>query len=217
MATSTSTVCAATATAPDAAGNAASPARGAARAAGFHAMRCLPVSGAVTARLRGGTVGPEGGAMQVGDSSSSPALGSSGATGRLDGCSSLEVLSGARRADGRDVMSKYLLLRIAVATATAAALAAPAGARAATFHVAPDGSDAAGGSAAAPFRTIGQAVVAARVNDTIMVAPGRYREQVSLKTGDSGVSIIGETGSGERPVVDGEGTRQYGFANVGAD
>src|SRR5689334_5776714 len=99
----------------------------------------------------------------------------------------------------------------------AVALSTPATAGAATLHVSPDGSDAAPGTATAPLRTIGRAAVLATAGDEVLVAPGRYPEQVALGVHDSGVAFVADTSSGSRPVVDGEGTRQYGFFNVGGD
>src|SRR4051794_34413165 len=99
----------------------------------------------------------------------------------------------------------------------ALALSVPASAGAAMLHVSPDGSDAADGTAAAPLHTIGRAAAVAASGDEVLVAPGRYPEQVTVNTRDAGVAFVADTSSGERPAVDGEGTRQFGFYVIGAD
>ena len=53
--------------------------------------------------------------------------------------------------------------------------------RAATFVVAPTGSDGNPGTAARPFLTIGKAAQAAGAGDTVTVRPGVYREAVALR------------------------------------
>jgi len=62
---------------------------------------------------------------------------------------------------------------------------------AATYHVSPAGSDTAAGSASHPFRTIQRAADEAQAGDTVLVAPGVYRERVAPPRG-------GEAG---RPIV----------------
>ena len=52
----------------------------------------------------------------------------------------------------------------------------PSGAR----YVAPDGNDAAAGTAAAPWRTLGRAVAAAPSGSTIVLREGTYREYVEI-------------------------------------
>ncbi len=60
-------------------------------------------------------------------------------------------------------------------------LAAPAGG--ATYHVAPDGDDAAAGtSAAVPLRTLSAAAAKVAAGDTVVIAPGRYAETVRITT-----------------------------------
>jgi hypothetical protein len=108
--------------------------------------------------------------------------------------------------------------RTAVVCVLAIALAlASATAPAATFHVAPDGSDSASGQLGAPLRTIGRATSLARTGDIIEVAAGRYPEQVTLGTRQAGVQLRGVSdASGGRAVIAGDGTRQYGFYVGGA-
>ena len=93
--------------------------------------------------------------------------------------------------------------------------AMPGAASAATFWVSPSGSDASVGTEQFPFRTIGRAAASARSGDTVLVAPGRYPETVSLGSRQTGVTFRG-TGD-TRPVLDGAGRREFGFENVGAD
>jgi len=97
----------------------------------------------------------------------------------------------------------------------AAALAAfPAAASARTWNVSPTGTNLGPGSQELPFRTISRAASVARSGDTVLVAPGRYRETVALGSRASGVVFRGTGDS--RPVIDGEGGRDYGFRNAGA-
>ena len=92
---------------------------------------------------------------------------------------------------------------------------APAGASAATYTVSPSGDDSAAGNSAAPFRTITRAAQVARTGDTVNVTPGVYAETVPLTSANSGATFrgVGET----RPVIEGEGVRERGFYNNGAN
>jgi hypothetical protein len=73
------------------------------------------------------------------------------------------------------------------------------------YHVSPVGSDAADGSASAPFATISRAARLARGGDTVVVHGGVYREQVNPLYG--GVSdlerVTYRAAEGERPVISG--------------
>ena len=53
-------------------------------------------------------------------------------------------------------------------------------AQAATYHVAPQGSDAASGSQAAPWASISHAVDQVAAGDTVLVGPGTYPELVAV-------------------------------------
>jgi len=75
------------------------------------------------------------------------------------------------------------------------------------LYVSTNGNDANPGTQAAPFRTIQKAADAARRGDTILVRPGRYPEEVTIR--NSGVSFLA-TGV-ESPKVDGAGVRPFGF------
>ena len=73
------------------------------------------------------------------------------------------------------------------------------------WYVATTGSDAAPGSEAAPFRTIGRAAALAQPGDVITVGAGTYRERVSPpRGGASGAArITYRAASGERVVITG--------------
>ena len=76
-----------------------------------------------------------------------------------------------------------LLILAGAAQAASAALAAPTF----TYHlyVTPDGADANPGSAARPFRSIGQAAKVARRSTVVHVAPGTYYENVTSRNSGS--------------------------------
>ncbi|MCI7456148.1 right-handed parallel beta-helix repeat-containing protein [Actinomyces urogenitalis] len=73
------------------------------------------------------------------------------------------------------------------------------------LHVSPSGSDAADGSAEAPFRTINRAVAAAYPGDTVQIHEGVYREWVKpTRTGRSDDRrITFEAAPGEHAVIKG--------------
>ena len=54
---------------------------------------------------------------------------------------------------------------------------------AATLHVDPKGDDQGDGSEAKPFRTIQHAADLAQAGDTVLVAPGIYRERIAPPRG----------------------------------
>jgi len=60
-----------------------------------------------------------------------------------------------------------------------------------TFHVSPEGSDAAAGDELHPFRTVQRAAEAAQPGDVVLVSPGVYRERVAPPRG----------GEAARPIV----------------
>jgi hypothetical protein len=85
---------------------------------------------------------------------------------------------------------------------TTVALAAPAAARARALVVAPDGSDSAAGTPAAPLRTIQRAVDRLRAGGVVRLRGGVYHQRVSLH----GVHHLTIRPFGhERPVVSGAG------------
>lgn len=75
--------------------------------------------------------------------------------------------------------------------AALALLLLPAAATARTYHVAPHGDDSASGAAGTPLRTIQRGAELAQPGDTVLVAPGIYRERIAPPRG-------GEPG---RPIV----------------
>lgn len=99
---------------------------------------------------------------------------------------------------------------VAAAAALAEALsgglnAAPSSrAEAGTLHVSPTGDDAAEGTAAAPFRTVQRAAEAAQPGDTVLVAPGVYRERVAPPRGGvAGQPIVFRSAERHRAVIKG--------------
>lgn len=86
----------------------------------------------------------------------------------------------------------------------AAALAAQAS-FGATVYVAPGGNDSNPGTAAAPFRTIGKGVAAAKAGDTVQVRGGTYVEAVTInQSGTASAPIRLQAYPGETPVLDGQ-------------
>ncbi len=82
------------------------------------------------------------------------------------------------------------------------ALAPAAGA--ATYYVAPNGSDAGPGSPAAPWRTIQKAANTVVAGDTVLLRTGTYRERVVIAAaGAAGAEVTFAAYPGEAPVVDG--------------
>lgn len=79
-------------------------------------------------------------------------------------------------------------------------LLAANGFAATTYHVAATGSDLNPGTVLKPFRTIQHGCDIAANGDTVMVAAGRYRESVVIKS-----SILLEAASTSRPLLDGTG------------
>jgi hypothetical protein len=78
--------------------------------------------------------------------------------------------------------------------AVLALLASVGTARAVDLHVAPGGSDEAAGTRGAPFATINRALAAAMPGDRVLLAPGRYRQDVkSARDGrpDRPITIAG--------------------------
>src|SRR3954454_2480963 len=69
--------------------------------------------------------------------------------------------------------------------------------------VSTSGSDSAGGTETAPWRTIGHALSALAPGDTLIVHGGTYAEHVSvaLHAGTASAPIVVRAASGERPIV----------------
>jgi hypothetical protein len=63
-------------------------------------------------------------------------------------------------------------------------LAAPALASAATYHVAPDGSDSSPGSQGRPWRTLQKPIDVLRPGDTVLIHPGTYGRRGTVTTVD---------------------------------
>ncbi|WP_170230007.1 right-handed parallel beta-helix repeat-containing protein [Polyangium fumosum] len=85
-------------------------------------------------------------------------------------------------------MSKRATIAVAVALVTALASSAP---RAATYHVTPEGEDAAPGSEMRPWRTLQHAADVAQSGDTVFVGPGEY----------DGFNLENKAGTPEHPLV----------------
>jgi hypothetical protein len=80
----------------------------------------------------------------------------------------------------------------------------PLFAAAETFHVAPRGDDGAPGTAAAPFRTVQRGAEAAQPGDTVLVAPGIYRERVAPpRGGTDGKPIVFRSAERHKAVIKG--------------
>lgn len=76
------------------------------------------------------------------------------------------------------------------------------GGRAAEYHVSHTGSDAAPGTAAAPFRTLAKAAAALRPGDTCTIREGTYRETMVLgRSGEPGRPIRIQAAPGQRVVI----------------
>lgn len=115
-----------------------------------------------------------------------------------------------RAAAAADGESMAMLRRALVCVATAAAglLAGfgPASAYGADIHVAPFGDDAAGGSAAAPLRSLQRAVNVAGPGDRVLVAPGTYSGFRMTRSGTPDAPITITAADGGRPRIGTSGT-----------
>jgi hypothetical protein len=80
--------------------------------------------------------------------------------------------------------------RATTAAAVALALAAPSAASAATYYVAPTGSDTAAGTQAAPFASWARAQTAAAPGDTVYFRGGRYRYTDATSTCTSATATV---------------------------
>src|SRR5438128_9832966 len=65
-----------------------------------------------------------------------------------------------------------------------------------TFYVAPTGADAAGGSLAAPWRTLQHAADAVRAGDTVVVEPGAYAGMYLSTSGTASAPITFQAQAG---------------------
>ena len=91
-----------------------------------------------------------------------------------------------------------------------AVLAVTSLANAAQYHVSPDGSDKADGSAGAPFATIQHAADLAKAGDEVIIHDGLYRQSVTLKSKSDAKSdnkttapIVFKAKQGANPVITG--------------
>lgn len=94
-------------------------------------------------------------------------------------------------------------------------------AAAATYYVTTAGNDTSAGSQAAPWRTVQRALNATSPGDTVLVATGTYREQVTFtRSGTAAAKIVLKNAPGQFPIIDGQGVSvgQFGalvgFNNV---
>lgn len=95
-------------------------------------------------------------------------------------------------------------LRFGLLTAALCALLTPINALAATYYVAPSGSDANDGSAAQPWRTIQKAANLAVAGDHVLIRAGTFNERVKLaKSGTASARITYENYAGEKVILDG--------------
>jgi hypothetical protein len=75
-----------------------------------------------------------------------------------------------------------------------------------TFYVAPDGSDSAAGTMAAPFRSMERAADAAGGGDVVYLRGGVYKQAENVSaSGDAGNPVVFMAYPGEQPILDGDG------------
>ena len=80
----------------------------------------------------------------------------------------------------------------------------PTGGR--TFYVAPNGSDSAAGTMAAPFRTMDKAAGVAGGGDVVYLRDGVYNHAEDISaSGDAGNPVVFMAYPGEHPILDGDG------------
>ncbi len=84
-----------------------------------------------------------------------------------------------------------------------------------SYHVAPDGSDAAAGSAAAPWRTLQKAADTVPAGATVLVRDGTYAGFIMRRSGTAAAPITFAAYPGEKPVVDGRDAVAYVIRLVG--
>jgi hypothetical protein len=85
---------------------------------------------------------------------------------------------------------------------------APPSSADADFVVATNGRDGAVGSVDSPLATIGQAIYLAKPGDVILVRGGVYEGPLAIwKGGRDGAPVTIKAFPGERPIIDGDGTR----------
>lgn len=76
----------------------------------------------------------------------------------------------------------------------------------ATYHVAPNGNDAASGLAGAPWRTLIKAAATAAAGDTVLIGNGVYTGAVTFtRSGTAAAPIVFQNEPGETPIIDGTG------------
>ncbi len=91
-------------------------------------------------------------------------------------------------------------------------------AHAATYHVSPNGSDAADGSARRPWRTIEHGAAGLRPGDTLVIGAGIYRELIRLEHGGTPTAPITlEAEPGARVVVTGADRLDTGWTREAPD
>jgi len=111
------------------------------------------------------------------------------------------------------------MLSRSVCAGIAWVLLGPLTASAADYYVAPDGDDAAAGSASAPWHSIRHAIAEASPGDTVLIKGGTYREWVNIdKSGTADAWLTVKAVPGERVVIDGTGVDPgdwwHGLVNV---
>ena len=96
-------------------------------------------------------------------------------------------------------MTRWILIILATLFVGVAASAA-------SYVVAPEGSDSAAGTLEEPWRTLQHAADTADAGDTVWIREGVYRESVTLtRSGRADARIVFAAYADERPVIDGEG------------
>ena len=97
-----------------------------------------------------------------------------------------------------------MMLRTAFAVVLAGLAITASPVAAIIYHVGPAGSDAAPGSALQPFRTIQRGADAARAGDTVLIAPGIYRERaISIRNGGTAAApVTFRAAGGGRSIID---------------
>jgi parallel beta-helix repeat protein len=109
--------------------------------------------------------------------------------------------------------ARRLLIAIALTAVATTATVSPASA-VATYHVDPDGSDQAAGTAGAPWKTLQHAVDSVEAGDTIVVHPGTYAGMRIEASGEPGAWIRLTVAKQNTVVIDRPGPQNVHDSNV---